>query len=185
MATEEPPFDLILQEGAFEIRDYKARVVAEVTVPGDQKTAATAGFKILAGYIFGANTGQQGIAMTAPVAQTKSQKIAMTAPVSQTRDDAEWVVRFTMPAGYTMETLPTPNDARIRLHPVPPARMAVVRFSGWAVEQDLADKTAELDGFITVQRLRAIGPPALAQYNPPWTLWFMRRNEVMRAVEAE
>ncbi len=180
MAVEEPAFTAVLHDGAFEIRDYPALVVAEVTVSGDQKEAAGKGFRLLAGYIFGGNTRRQSIAMTAPVAQAPAgEKIAMTAPVTQRRSADEWVVSFTMPRAYALETLPEPNDPRVRLRAVPPARFAVLQFSGLARPDDVAAKTAELEKLTETHKLRAIGAASLAQYNPPWTPWFMRRNEVM------
>jgi hypothetical protein len=103
----------------------------------------------------------------------------MTAPVIQGGGGNQWVVRFVMPSVWTLETLPLPNDAKVRLLAVPPARLAVVRFSGLAGEQDIVEKTALLQDFVAARGLRASGPPTLARYNPPWTLWFMRRNEVM------
>ncbi len=180
LAIEEPKFTVALQQGAFEVRDYAGTIVAEVTVAGDQKAAARQGFRLLAGYIFGGNTKRQSIAMTAPVSQKPtSETIAMTAPVSQVPTDGGWVVRFTMPSAYTLTTLPEPNDQRVRLKAVPPARFAVVRFSGYANEAMVKAKTAELEAFVKQRHLKATGPAWLAQYNPPWTLWFMRRNEVM------
>jgi hypothetical protein len=180
MAVEEPAFHSVLKDGAFEIRDYPALVVAEVTVPGEQREAAGKGFRLLAGYIFGGNRRKQAIAMTAPVAQEPaSEKIAMTAPVTQIRTGGEWVVRFTMPSRYTLETLPEPNDARVHLRATPPAQFAVIRFSGVAQPSNVAAKTAELSGLMQGRHLRPAGPASLAQYDPPWTLWFMRRNEVM------
>jgi len=180
MAIEEPKFTVSLHEGVYEIRDYQAAVAAEVTVAGDQKSAANKGFRLLAGYIFGGNTRRQSIAMTAPVAQQRSgEKIAMTAPVTQTPSDGVWVVRFTMPGGYSLETLPEPNDPKVKLRNVPPARFAVVRFSGVADQKSVEAKTAELTDFLQAHHLRTLGPASLAQYDPPWTLWFMRRNEVM------
>ncbi len=180
MAVEEPSFKTIVREGAFEVRDYPALVVAEVTVSGDQKEAAGKGFRLLAGYIFGGNKRRQSIAMTAPVAQAPtSEKIAMTAPVTQTQSAGEWVVRFTMPSAYSMETLPEPNDPKVHLRLVLPARFAVLQFSGLARKDDVAAKTAELEKLAGTHHLRAIGPASLSQYDPPWTPWFMRRNEVM------
>lgn len=180
MAVEEPPFKAVLREGAFEVRDYPALVVAEVTVGGDQKEAAGKGFRLLAGYIFGGNKRRQSIAMTAPVAQASiSEKIAMTAPVTQTQKANEWVVRFTMPSAYSLETLPEPNDPKVHLRVLAPARFAVLRFSGLARKDDVAAKTSELEKIAGTHHLRATGPASLAQYDPPWTLWFMRRNEVM------
>jgi len=183
MAVEEPAFKAVLREGAFEVRDYPALVVAEVTVSGDQKEAAGKGFRLLAGYIFGGNNRRQSIAMTAPVAQAPtSEKIAMTAPVTQTQNANEWVVRFTMPSAYSLETLPEPNDPKVHLRVLPPARFAVLRFSGLARKGDVAAKTAELKKLTGTHHLRATGPASLAQYDPPWTPWFMRRNEVMMPV---
>ncbi len=183
MAVEEPAFKAVLHEGAFEVRDYPALVVAEVTVTGDQKEAANKGFRLLAGYIFGGNKRRQSIAMTAPVAQAPtSEKIAMTAPVTQTQSAGQWTVRFTMPSAYSIETLPEPNDPKVHLRQVPPARFAVLQFSGLARKDDVAAKTAELEKLAVRHNLRAIGSVSLAQYDPPWTPWFMRRNEVMLPV---
>ena len=181
MATEEPPYTAILKEGDFEIREYPPLIAAEVTVTGERSDAISAGFRLLAGYIFGGNTKKQSIAMTAPVTQaaTENEKIAMTAPVTQSGSEAGWTVRFIMPQGYTLETLPTPNDPKVKLVPLAPSRVAVVRFSGLAKEPDIIEQTALLNAFITKQKLTATGPATLARYDPPWTLWFLRRNEVM------
>jgi len=179
MAVEEPAFRKILQDGAFEIRDYPALVVAEVTVAGEQRQAASRGFRLLAGYIFGGNKRRQSIAMTAPVAQeATSEKIAMTAPVVQTQNAGEWVVRFTMPHAYSLATLPEPKDPRVRLRLAPAARVAVIRFSGLAQPDNVAAKTLELAAWMKRNHLCGVGPTSLSQYDPPWTLWFMRRNEV-------
>ncbi len=181
IATEEPAFTVSLAQGDCEVREYPALVVAEVSVTGDRKAAASAGFRLLAGYIFGGNTARQKIAMTAPVVQAPSagQKIAMTAPVLQSGADGQWVIRFIMPRGATLESLPRPNDAKVHLHAIAPARMAVIRFSGLAGPEAIAANTEALSAFITAQHLQAIGPVSLAQYDPPWKLWFLRRNELM------
>jgi hypothetical protein len=184
MAVEEPAFKSVLHEGAFEIRDYPALTVAEVTVDGGQKEAANKGFRLLAGYIFGGNARRQSVAMTAPVAQARaSEKIAMTAPVTQIQGADKWVVRFTMPSAYSLATLPVPDDPKVHLHVVAPARFAVLQFSGLARKADVDAKTVELERLAGAHHLRVVGPAALAQYDPPWTPWFMRRNEVMIAVE--
>jgi hypothetical protein len=165
MAVEEPAFKVVLHEGDFDVRDYPALVVAEVTVSGDQKQAASRGFRLLAGYIFGGNRTRQSIAMTAPVTQTQSA--------------GQWVVRFTMPSRYSLEALPEPNDPQVKLRLIPPSRLAVLRFSGLAGADTVEAKTADLKKRLSARQLRATGPASLAQYNPPWTPWFMRRNEVM------
>jgi hypothetical protein len=185
MAVETPPYKELRRDGNFELRDYPALVVAEVTVDGDQKEAANKGFRLLAGYIFGANKRRQSIAMTAPVAQEAvSEKIAMTAPVAQTPSAAgTWVVRFTMPSAWSLQTLPVPDDPRVKLRSTEPSRFAVLRFSGLAKPDDVHTKSDELLAWVESHGLHATGPVSLAQYNPPWSLWFMRRNEVMVEVE--
>ncbi len=181
MAVEEPGFMSILREGDFEIRQYPALVVAEVEIAGAQKEAASSGFRLLAGYIFGGNKPKQRIAMTAPVTQSPAAgtRIAMTAPVAQTQSDGGWVVRFTMPHNYTLQTLPEPDDKRVQLRTIAPMRFAVLRFSGVAKPELVKQKASELASWVTTHHLHSSGPWSLAQYNPPWTLGFLRRNEVM------
>lgn len=184
MATEEPSYTSILQEAPFEIREYPALIAAEVTVSGERSEAVSAGFRLLAGYIFGGNTRKQSISMTSPVIQNEApnEKIAMTAPVMQSADSSGWIIRFIMPASYTLETLPMPNDPKVRLMPLPPKRVAVVRFSGLVDDNDVEQQTTVLRAFVVKQKLTTVGTPSLARYDPPWTLWFLRRNEIMLEV---
>lgn len=181
MATEEPPYTSILTEGSFEIREYPSLIAAEVTVTGPRSEAINAGFRLLAAYIFGGNTTRQSIAMTSPVTQTpkENEKIAMTAPVTQSGDELGWTVRFIMPKGYTLNTLPIPNDPKVKLVALEPTRVAVVKFSGLAKEPDIIEHTRQLKKFMLEKKLVAAGSETLARYDPPWTLWFLRRNELM------
>ena len=180
MAVEEPAFQIVLKGGRFEIRDYPALVVAEVAVAGGQREAAYKGFRLLAGYIFVANRPKKSIAMTAPVAQQPTnEKIAMTAPVAADPGRRRWVIRFTMPGACSLETLPEPNDARVRLRATPPARFAVVRFSGLARPAALATKTDELGDMdaraASAGRWSSLARPVQPAMDPV----VLRRNEVM------
>ncbi len=185
MSIEEPKFALALKDGAFELRDYAASVVAEVTVTGDQDEAGRKGFRLLAGYIFGGNGTRRKIAMTAPVTKiAKGETIAMTAPVTQIAGKGDWLVRFTMPGRYTLADLPVPDNRAVTLRALAPARFAVLRFSGLAGEAKVADATAKLLALVRARGLVPVGPSSIARYNPPWTPWFLRRNEVMLPVAA-
>ncbi|RUO99085.1 MAG: heme-binding protein [Hyphomicrobium sp.] len=176
--VEQPKYTTLLAEGPIEIRKYAPQVAAEVAVTGERSAAIQNGFRIIAAYIFGANKPHTKIAMTAPVEQ-QSQKIAMTAPVVQQGDGTRWTVRFIMPAEWTTETLPEPSDARVKLVPVQERRMLAIRFSGTANDALIATKIGELREFALKNKLDLRGDPVLAFYNPPWTLPFLRRNEVM------
>ena len=179
-AAEEPPHRVAARDGDFEIRDYPALSLAEVTVQGDRNSAAYAGFRKLAGFIFGANSRRQSIEMTAPVMEARAGG-AMTeiVLVEPERSPPSWVIRFVMPRGFSLAALPKPNDLSIRLREEPPTRFAVLRFSGLAGDADLAAKTGELVSILKARNLVSAGRPVVAQYNPPWTPWFMRRNELM------
>ena len=183
MATEQPSYTASQQSGPIEVRQYGAMVAAEVSVAGDRETASSAGFRALAGYIFGGNSGKKSIAMTAPVvqaqAQAKGQSIAMTAPVMQSGDGKEWTVRFIMPKAMTMQNLPTPNNPQVKLVPLKPASFAAIRFSGMAREADIQRQTKLLQDYMAARSMKAAGPASLARYDPPWTPSMMRRNEIM------
>jgi SOUL heme-binding protein len=174
----EPPFTSVVRDGDFEIRDYATQVVAEVSVPGGRGDPANQGFRPLAGYIFGGNAPRAKIAMTAPVTRQQGTQIAMTSPVTRQAAGAAWKIRFIMPAGSTLATMPRPNDPNVRLLEEPGKRYAVIRFTGFGEEGAVTRKTAELNAFLARRQLTPIAKPVFAQYDPPWTLPFMRRNEI-------
>ncbi|MGJ8619265.1 MAG: SOUL family heme-binding protein [Methylophilaceae bacterium] len=184
MATEEPKYNVIQKSGQFELREYAPQIIAETEVSGDLDDASSAGFKLIADYIFGNNVapagGNEKISMTAPVTmESKSEKISMTAPVTMEKTGAEWRMHFVMPSQYTMETLPKPNNPAIALREIPTQRYAVIQFSWFAGEEKVTKKTSELLAWMKGKNILPIGSPELARYNPPWTPPFLRRNEVM------
>ena len=180
MATEKPNYTVTMEDAKFQVREYPPMLLAEVKVTGDRDQAANRGFRKLAAFIFGDNTPNAKIAMTAPVVQTpESAKIAMTSPVVQTPDtDGTWTVNFMMPSEYTMETLPKPTDGDIRIYKSEPYRTVSIRFSGRGRMKNLNKHQAKLDVFIAEQGLKVVGGPEYAFYDAPFVPPFLRRNEV-------
>ena len=182
-AIEEAAYRVVRSEAPFAIRDYEPQIVAETRVAGDFKQAGDDAFRPLFRYISGANQAGEEIAMTAPVAQSQGEKIAMTAPVGQRASGDEWVVSFMMPATYTMETIPRPTDPRVNIRAVPPQRMAVIRYSGRWTQEGYQQHLEQLQAWMAEQELEAVGEPVWARYNSPFSLWFMRRNEILIPVD--
>lgn len=177
--VEEPVFNLVSSDGSFEVRDYAPTILAETTVDGDAVGSRFAGFGPLADYIFAKDRKGEEIAMTAPVTQAPREKIEMTAPVTQKAEAGKWTVGFTMPAGYTMETLPKPGNPAVTLVEQPGRKMAVISFSGFAGGGTMERKKQELLEKVSAAGYVPKGEPVFAFYDPPWTLPFLRRNEVM------
>jgi hypothetical protein len=180
MATEEAKYEVLESEDGCELRDYASHVLAEAVVDGDLEDAGNRAFGVLFRYISGANEARTNIAMTAPVSQEQSsQKIAMTAPVGQERTAEGWAVSFMMPASFTLANTPVPTDSKVKLREVPACRMAAIRYSGFWSEGRYLQHKAELEAWIKRKGLAAVGGPIWARYNPPFTPWFLRRNEVL------
>ena len=199
MAIEEPAFETLEKVENIEIRQYRPVIVAETFVDGDLGSASNDGFRLIADYIFGNNLSTRGagdkssekIAMTAPVLvepTAHSEKIAMNAPVKvEPQGDSvggvmrskRWRVQFTMPSEYSMATLPKPRNPAVTLREVPGKRYAVLVFSGFAGEEKVQQKSDELLAWLKAKNRRAIATPQVARYNPPWTLPFLRRNEIL------
>lgn len=205
MALEEPAYEPVLVDGANEVRRYAPMIVAETWVQGSLDDGSSEGFRAIAGYIFGGNRsrggqGSERIAMTVPVTmEPRSERIAMTAPVTMelhktaasadaaapspvTAADAagpRWRMHFVMPARYTLATLPEPTDPRIVLRDVPAQQMAARTFSGFVTESRVAKETEALRAWIAQRGQQANGPAQLARYNPPWSIPFLRRNEIL------
>ncbi len=183
MAIEEPKYSVLEKSSPFELRSYAPMILAEIQVDGDLDQASSQGFRQIAAYIFGQNQVSEKIAMTSPVAveeqSTKGEKIAMTTPVNIESKAGQWIVSFVMPSEYSMETLPKPLNSKVQLRQIPAVKRAVITFSGFYDSQKVAEKTLELERWMQTKSLQATGVPKFARYNPPWTLPFMRCNEVM------
>jgi hypothetical protein len=184
MAIEEPKFKSILKEDDIELREYEPGIVAETEVSGDFEGSGNEGFRRLAGYIFGGNRQKTKIDMTAPVGLSKGQKIEMTAPVGlAATTSGKYLVSFTMPSSFTLETLPVPNDERVKLRFIPSHKVAVFRYSGTWSEERYRTREETLRNWIKSKGMKESGPPTFARFNAPFTPWFLRRNEVHIPVE--
>jgi hypothetical protein len=158
-------YDVIKADGPIEIRAYPALTVAEVTRTGTRDQAVRAGFGPLARYIFASDRG--------------GDKIAMTAPVTQSEEGNSWTIRFIMPSGYTLDSLPKPSGADVKLVELPPTRYAAIRFSGWWSDALFTEKNAELLAWMKARGMAPAGEPTFAYYNDPFTPGFLRRNEIL------
>jgi hypothetical protein len=181
-SEEQPSYQIVAKQGNKEIRKYDSYVIAKTTVSGSFKDAQSEGFNILAGYIFGKNKSQQKIAMTAPVVQkAESEKISMTAPVViSSNKNKTWTMTFSMPSKFTLETLPVPTDERVKIEKVEEKFVAALTFSGFWNESKNAEKGKELKEWMRgYKEYQLTSQPMFAGYNPPWTLPFLRRNEML------
>lgn len=179
MAIEKPSYQVVERREAFELRDYAPYLVAETAVGGSREEAGNAGFRVLAGYIFGKNRGAKKIAMTAPVTQAEPSKIAMTAPVAQAGQEGRWTIQFMMPSAYTLETLPEPLDPAVSFRLVPARRVAAHTYSGTWSAARYEEHLATLRAALAAAGLTAVGQPTWARYDPPFMPWFLRTNEIL------
>lgn len=182
--TEQQPYDVLRRLPEFEVRRYPAHLVASVEVESSFADAGNKAFRVLAAFISGRNSGQRKVAMTAPVVQEPaSTRIAMTAPVLQESDDpGRHVVAFVMPAEYTSDTLPRPSDSRVQIREIPAQVAAARTFTGRWSEGIYQTQLSKLRAAVTEAGLDITGPARFARFNPPWTPWFLRRNEVILPV---
>lgn len=185
VGIEKAKYTILEKDGPFEIRLYQPQIVAETIVESDFANAGNIAFRRLFNYISGNNRKKESIAMTAPVNQESNpgQKIAMTAPVNQQKSQDNYVVSFLMPSKYTRQTLPEPVDPNIRIREIPSQTIAAIRYSGsWSIKRYEAKK-ALLEQFISKRGLQITGEAIFARYDPPFQIWFLRRNEVLFPVQ--
>jgi len=185
VGIEKTKYTVLEKEGQFEIRQYQPQLVAETVVEADFADAGNIAFRRLFDYISGNNRRKESIAMTAPVSQEtgSGQKISMTAPVSQQKSEGNYVVSFLMPSKYTLQTLPEPLDSNVKIREIPARKIAALRYSGsWSRKRYEAKKTL-LEQFIGERGLQITGEDIFARYDPPFQIWFLRRNEVLFPVQ--
>ena len=180
MKTPEPRYEVLRVEPDFEIRRYESVLVAESLFSDSSGRDANAVFRVLAGYIFGKNTD---IFSETTGAETRSKSIAMTAPVNREQTNEGLAMQFFLPPEFNEETVPVPLDPRVKIRRMPEKIVAVRRYSGSWDEAVFHQHSEAL-----LQALRRAGyspktEPILARYDPPWKLWFLRRNEVWVELE--
>ena len=177
-------YNTLEKDGNFDIRQYEDYWVARVELGGEYTTSTSEGFRLLFNYISGNNTQQEKIAMTGPVIQqAKGEKIAMTGPVIQQKKDNRWVMEFVLPAKFRQGAPPQPLDPKVTVTRVSGYKAAAIRYSGNLREEKFAAKTGQLLDMLQQKGLQAIGEPFSAGYDPPWTIPFLKRNEVLVIIE--
>jgi hypothetical protein len=164
--TEQQPYTVVRRFDDFEVREYPASAVAEVTVRGSFEQAGNRAFGSLFGYISGRNLGGQSIAMTAPVLQGPSHEGAHA-------------VAFVLPASLPADAAPTPDNASVLVREMPATTTAAITYSGRWTQDSYDRHCATLLAALAREGLTAVGEPRFARYNPPFTPWFLRRNEVL------
>lgn len=191
IAYDEPAYRLIEENDVFEVREYEPYITAEVRVRDDFADAGNKAFRILFDYISGENIKQEAISMTIPVKQQRESKVGenieMTAPVLQALDSGNHGVyrfSFVMPKEYSLDTLPRPKNPAITIRQISSHWAAVRRYSGSWSEQNYLENESVLLEALRDRELRVKGNPIYARYNSPFSLWFMRRNEVLVELDA-
>lgn len=169
--TEEQKYTTIKKYDEFEIRYYPEAVMASVTM--DAKTfreVSGAGFRKLAGFIFGGNQA--------------SKQISMTSPVHMDINQNKSTMSFVMPSKYNESTLPLPNDPNIVIHKSAPEFVAAIRFGGYANDRDISVYTEKLKKLLIDNKIKALGEYKYLGYNPPYQVT-NRRNEIIIEIEWE
>lgn len=182
--VEEAAYVVVIKDNDFELRHYEPMLIVETTIDDNFENAGNKAFKRLFAYISGNNVANQEIAMTAPVIADPAEKIrgtdiAMTAPVLQEYSKGRWRYAFVLPRNFTLKTAPQPLDENINLAEVAGKKVAVIRFSGFWSKETMQNKTSKLKSWISANNLTSLSEPRWAGYNPPWTIPFLRRNEVL------
>tara|TARA_B000000437_G_scaffold109838_1_gene79763 strand:+ start:275 stop:949 length:675 start_codon:yes stop_codon:yes gene_type:complete len=185
-ALEEPKYSVLKEYENFEIRNYDSYLVAEVDIEGSYNKTGNEAFRILAGYIFGDNQSSTKMNMTAPVeseAIQSSEKMNMTAPVFSNKNFNGYTYRFVMESKYTQETLPVPNNSKIRITEIKDRVMAVISFSGRWSQKNFEKHEQILVNDLKNEGIGVASEAIYARYNAPFTPWFLRRNEIMFEIE--
>ncbi|XP_021289562.1 heme-binding-like protein At3g10130, chloroplastic [Herrania umbratica] len=187
-------FKVLSRTDQYEIRVVEPYFIAEKTMPGKTGfdfNGASQSFNVLAEYLFGKNTSKETMEMTTPVftsrTQSDGERMEMTTPVitKKVEKQDKWVMSFLMPSKYG-SNVPLPKDPSVRIKEVPRKVVAVVAFSGFVTDEEVKRRELKLRDALKNDRLFQVKECAsveVAQYNPPFTLPFTRRNEIALEVE--
>ena len=168
MPIETPEYKIISKHEGFEVRRYSDMVIATTKVQADYKNSTSSGFRRIASYIFGGNDKEMKIAMTAPV--------IVDCPSEGLKS---YNISFVMPKEHSMKDLPKANISEVSIQKESLGEVAVLSFGGWASESRSTGYQKKLSELLTKNKIEKKGGFMIAQYNSPWTLPPLRKNEVM------
>ena len=165
--NEEPEYDILKEDHSFEIRHYLKQLRAQITIHAQSfDEFREAAFKKLAAYIFGDNREEKTVSMTSPV-------------LEQQEEDGVWSMSFILPSHYTLQTAPTPNDSAIKLIEVAPYDAAIMIYSGNNTLEKIKSHEKDLMKWLKAQpNFERIGNYTMAQYDAPFVIPFMKKNEI-------
>ncbi len=178
---EEPTYQVITKfDAESEIRRYGPTLHAQTEVEGSHEEAVNEGFRRLASYIFGENHGRKQISMTTPVIEEEAsgEQVSMTTPVMQSQIGGRWLISFILPSHFTIGTAPVPNDNRVELVEVGSLTVAALRYSGNNTEEKMKKRSEELLQLVEKNGWRPTSDVRCAQYDQPFAIPFLKRNEV-------
>lgn len=178
-SLEEPRYQSLEKDAAFELRSYAPMIVAEVVVQGSLATAGKEGSRLVKQYIF-----RQGPNAALDQKTRAAERISMTVPVTMAATaPSTYRLHFVMPSSYTLDTLPPSADPRVSLRAIPAQKWAAIRFSKFSTEATVAEQTALLQQWMDQKGWRASGPPQFARYDPPSVPPLLRRSEILIPVQ--
>ncbi len=171
-ATETAPYKVVRKDGGIELREYDTLHLAKVSMPTSDRRSKNmdGGFMKLFRFIDGQNE--------------RDEKISMTTPVIIERGEKESSMSFVMPQKSVAKGLPVPKG-EVKLDQIPAVKIVALRFSGVSNSTKEAAQLEVLQAWAAKEGIMVEGTPLFAFYDPPWTLGFMRRNEVLLRVKAK
>lgn len=169
VSVDVAPYDVLEKEGVFEVRQYERLIFVSTDMP-EGMDGATGPFRKLFGYISGDNDKTEEIAMTAPVFMDQAEKTTEA-------------MSFVLPAEFSLATAPRPKNSAVRLSELRDYKVAVITFSGFLNQRSVSAQSDELKKWISAKGYRVAGAPKAAGYNPPFTLPFLRRNEILIPID--
>lgn len=166
MANEQPDYTVIKKDNEFEIRQYSNFLTATVEAEGERDEAIGKGFRILFKYISGENKNKESISMTVPVMQKSS-------------GNNQWMISFVVPKKFNLQNVPQPDNQSVKIKNNPDLKVIAITFSGLFSDANIKENEVKLRNYIKEKGLKIEEPAIYAGYNAPWTLWFLKRNEVL------
>lgn len=178
-----PPYRVLSRGEGYEIREYDSYSVASTSMspvdePYTMDDLASGGeaFNALAAYLFGANDEKEVMEMTTPVSTTSLGEMRFYLK------EREGVSSFPMPVTENDEIFN--EKGAVKIQEIPSATLAVAKFTGFVTEGEVTRQKDALmtclaiDGIeIDVPHASAV-PHVILQYNPPYTIPILRRNEI-------